>query len=107
MVALTRMQRPNVLVGYDGTEENDVALRWAVEESRLRGLDLMICYCWHWPYPREHVDSGVQAVIQRAGENLLREGVRRARQLGAAGKVRTRGRSERVCGKPVADHADA
>lgn len=66
MVALTRMQRPNVLVGYDGTEENDVALRWAVEESRLRGLDLMICYCWHWPYPREHVDGGVQAVIQRA-----------------------------------------
>ena len=107
MVALTRMQRPNVLVGYDGTEENDVALRWAVEESRLRGLDLMICYCWHWPYPREHVDGGVQAVIQRAGENLLREGVRRARQLGAAGKVRTRLRREPVCDTLVAESHDA
>src|SRR5690606_33201123 len=107
MVALTRMQRPNVLVGYDGTEENDVALRWAVEESRLRGLDLMICYCWHWPYPREHVDGGVQAGGKRAGENLLREGVRRARQLGAAGKVRTRLRREPVCDTLVAESHDA
>ncbi|MFI0411777.1 universal stress protein [Actinomadura sp. 3N508] len=86
MAALTRAQRPNVLLGYDGTDENEPALRWAVEEARLRGLDLEMCYCWHWPYPRGHVDAAVEAIFQRAGENLLREGACRARELGARGK---------------------
>ncbi|HEY8478393.1 MAG TPA: universal stress protein [Spirillospora sp.] len=94
MIALARAQRPNVLFGYDGTEENDLALRWAVEETRLRGLDLMMCYCWRWPYPEGHVDHDVQAIVQRAGENLLQDGARRARALGAAGRVHTRLRPE-------------
>lgn len=89
MVALARAQRPNVLFGYDGTEENDPALRWATEEARLRGLDLVICHCWHWPYPPSHVDRDVQAIIQRAGENLLEQGAGRARDLGAPGEVQT------------------
>ncbi|MEU8801042.1 universal stress protein [Spirillospora sp. NPDC048819] len=107
MVALTRAQRPNILVGYDGTEENDVALRWAVEETRLRRLDLMLCYCWHWPYPQGHVDGDVQAIIQRAGENLLREGAHRARDLAANGKVHTRLRREPVCETLVRESDDA
>ncbi|XRQ09837.1 universal stress protein [Actinomadura welshii] len=107
MVALTRVQRPNILLGYDGTEENAPALRWAVEEARLRGLDLEICYCWHWPYPRGHVDPGVQAAIQRAGENILREGARRARDLGASGKVCTLLRREPVSETLVHESEDA
>ncbi|TDC86767.1 universal stress protein [Actinomadura sp. 7K507] len=107
MVALTRVQRPNILLGYDGTEENAPALRWAVEEARLRGLDLEICYCWHWPYPRGHVDSDVQAVIQRAGENILREGARRARDLGASGEVCTLLRREPVSETLVHESDDA
>ncbi|MEV0665794.1 universal stress protein [Actinomadura luteofluorescens] len=107
MAALTRAQRSNVLFGYDGTKENDPALRWAVEEARLRGLDLMLCYCWHWPYPSGHVDAGVQAVLQRAGENLLRKGARRARALGAQGKVRTLLRREPACDTLVYESDDA
>ncbi|GAA4363125.1 universal stress protein [Actinomadura verrucosospora] len=107
MAALTRAQRSNVLFGYDGTKENDPALRWAVEEARLRGLDLMLCYCWHWPYPSGHVDAGVQAVLQRAGENLLRKGARRARDLGAQGKVRTLLRREPACDTLVYESDDA
>ncbi|TDE34853.1 universal stress protein [Actinomadura sp. 6K520] len=107
MVALTRVQRPNILLGYDGTEENEPALRWAVEEARLRGLDLVMCYCWRWPYPREHVDTGVQAVIERVGENLLREGARRARDLGVGGKVSTLLRREPVSETLVHESADA
>ena len=82
--------RPNVLFGYDGTEENDLALRWAVEEARLRGLDLMICHCWHWPYPDGHVDDDVEAILMRVGRNMLEQGARRARELGAAGRVHKR-----------------
>jgi nucleotide-binding universal stress UspA family protein len=107
MAALTRAQRSNVLFGYDGTGENDPALRWAVEEARLRGLDLLLCYCWHWPYPSGHVDAGVQAIFQRAGENLLRKGARRARDLGARGKVRTLLRREPACDTLVHESDDA
>ncbi|WP_245919821.1 universal stress protein [Actinomadura mexicana] len=95
------------MFGYDGTEENEPALRWAAEDARLRGLDLMLCYCWHWPYPSGHVDAGVQAVLQRAGENLLRKGARRARDLGARGKVRTLLRREPACDTLVDESNDA
>ncbi|GAA0567067.1 universal stress protein [Actinomadura livida] len=81
-------QRPHVLFGYDGTQENEGALRWAVEEARQRDLDLMICHCWHWPYASGHEDPDAEAIRTRAGENLLAQGVRRARELGAPGTVR-------------------
>ncbi|MFG2088630.1 MULTISPECIES: universal stress protein [unclassified Spirillospora] len=84
------MRRPHVLFGYDGSAENDDALRWAVEEARLRGLDLVMCHCWHWPYASGHQDPGVEAIMKRAGENLLERGVRRARRLGAPDTVRRR-----------------
>jgi nucleotide-binding universal stress UspA family protein len=107
MVALTRKQRPNILFGYDGTEENESALRWAVEESRLRELDLTVCHCWHWPYPPGYVDAGVEAIVQRAGENLLREGARRARDLGVGGTVSTLLRREPVTETLVHESDDA
>lgn len=107
MVALPRAQRSNVLLGYDGTEENEPALGWAVEEARLRGLDLTICHCWHWPYPEGHVDPGVRTIFQRAGENILRKGARRARDLGAPGKVHTLLRREPVSETLVRESDDA
>ncbi|TDC68574.1 universal stress protein [Actinomadura sp. GC306] len=82
------IQRPHVLFGYDGTREDEGALRWAVEEARARDLDLMIFHCWHWPYASGHEDPHAEAIRRRAGENLLAQGVRRARELGAPGTVR-------------------
>ncbi|MEU4825394.1 universal stress protein [Actinomadura sp. NPDC023710] len=83
-------EQGHVLFGYDGTAENDTALRWAIEEARLRGLDLVMCHCWHWPYPEEYEDPHGEAVMRRVGENLLECGTRRARELGATGAVRGR-----------------
>ncbi|SFP32682.1 MULTISPECIES: universal stress protein [Actinomadura] len=107
MAELLRPQRPNILLGYDGTEENEPALCWAVEEARLRGLDLTMCYCWHWPYPEGHVDESVQVILKRAGENLLQEGARRARSLGMPGEVRTLLRREPVSETLVRESDDA
>ncbi|WP_242894516.1 universal stress protein [Actinomadura litoris] len=101
-----RNQRPNILFGYDGSRENDAALRWAVEEARARGLALVICHCWHWPYPPGHVDDGVEAIVRRAGERLLEQGVRRARDLGADA-VRGRLRREPVLQALVRESEDA
>lgn len=75
-------EQAHVLFGYDGTAENDTAMRWAIEEARLRGLDLVMCHCWHWPYPEGHEDPNAEAIMRRAGENLLQRGVLRARELG-------------------------
>lgn len=85
-----RIQRPHVLFGFDGTAENDAALRWAVDETGRRGLDLVMCHCWHWPYASGHVDRDAETIMKRAGENLLEHGVRRARELGAPGAVHGR-----------------
>ncbi|NKZ05225.1 universal stress protein [Actinomadura latina] len=81
---------PHILFGYDGTAENDAALRWAVEEARLRRFGLVMCHCWHWPYSAGHADPDIEAIMKRAGENLLDSGVRRAYELGVPGAVRKR-----------------
>ncbi|RFS83525.1 universal stress protein [Actinomadura spongiicola] len=107
MVALPRAQRSHVLLGYDGSEENDAALRWAVEEARLRGLDLTICHCWRWPYPEGHVNPRVKAAIQRVGENLLRKGARRVEDLGVPGKVHPLLRPGPVSDTLVCESGDA
>ncbi|MEV5571922.1 universal stress protein [Spirillospora sp. NPDC052269] len=98
MVGLDRTQRPQVLLGYDASEDNEPALRWAIEEARLRGLELVLCHCWHWPYSASYVDGDVEAIVKRAGEMLLEEGEQSARRLGAPGTVVKRLRAE-----PVAD----
>ncbi|MEU8347621.1 Nucleotide-binding universal stress protein, UspA family [Actinomadura meyerae] len=85
-----RTRWPHVLFGYDGTAENDAALRWAVEEARLRGIGLLMCHCWHWPYPAGHTDPEIETIMKRTGENLLDSGVRRAYELGVPGAVRKR-----------------
>ncbi|WP_433461680.1 universal stress protein [Spirillospora sp. CA-128828] len=88
MEGVERNQEGHVLFGYDGTAHNDAALRWAVEEARLRGVELVMCHCWHWPYPEEHEDRRCETIMRRRGENLLEQGTRRARELGAPGTVR-------------------
>ncbi|QKG27121.1 universal stress protein [Actinomadura verrucosospora] len=98
MSGLDRGQRPQVLLGYDASEDNEPALRWAVEEARLRGLDLVMCHCWHWPYAADHMDDGVKAIIERAGEKLLEHGEARALRLGAPGTI-----GKRLGSGPVPD----
>ncbi|HEU5031801.1 MAG TPA: universal stress protein [Spirillospora sp.] len=107
MGELDRAQRPHVLLGYDASEDNEPALRWAVDEARLRGLDLVMCHCWHWPYSADHVDDHVRAIIKRAGEKLLEHGEARAQKLGMPGTVGKRLRPEPVSDALVGESDDA
>lgn len=36
-----------IVVGVDGSEESKEALRWALEEARLRGADVLAVRAWH------------------------------------------------------------
>ncbi|MGP3934069.1 universal stress protein [Nonomuraea sp. KM88] len=74
------MGRP-VLVGYDESPASAVALRWAVEEARLRESSVLVCHAWHWPYPRRPVEREVLAQVERVAAQVVDEGVHRARGL--------------------------
>ena len=41
-----------VIVGVDGSAESREALRWALEEARLRGATVRAVYAWRDPYVR-------------------------------------------------------
>lgn len=39
-----------IVVGVDGSDESQAALRWALEEARLRGATVRAVYAWRDPY---------------------------------------------------------
>ena len=38
-----------IVVGIDGSEPSEVALRWAATEARRRGVGLQVVLCWSYP----------------------------------------------------------
>ncbi|MES9538550.1 MULTISPECIES: universal stress protein [unclassified Actinomadura] len=80
----------HVVVGYDGTRESGRALRWAVEEARLRRLPLTVCHAWRWPYPVSYMDYEGLAIVRRMGEHMLDHGVALAHELAPTLKVHKR-----------------
>lgn len=42
------MQR--IVVGIDGSEDSRDALRWALQEGRLRQASVEVVHSWHTPY---------------------------------------------------------
>lgn len=44
-------RRPLVLVGIDGSEESEKALRWAIALAELNGGELKVVTTWHEPTP--------------------------------------------------------
>ncbi|MFC5748305.1 universal stress protein [Actinomadura rugatobispora] len=81
---------PSVLVGYEGTKEGERALRWAVEEARLRRSQLVVCHCWRWPYPIGHVDLDLEETVKRMGLHVLERGVHQARELAPSLRIQKR-----------------
>jgi hypothetical protein len=63
-----------IVVGIDGSEAARDALRWAYEEARLAGAELVILHCWDYPY--SEVADGT-------------EDVRRTMERDATGQLRS------------------
>ncbi|MGP3963833.1 universal stress protein [Nonomuraea sp. 3N208] len=83
------MGRP-ILVGYDESPASTLALRWAVEEARLRESSVLVCHAWHWPYQLRPVEQEVLAQIRQVAAHVVEEGVRRAQSLAPDVDVRPR-----------------
>jgi nucleotide-binding universal stress UspA family protein len=51
-----------IVVGVDGSDASDEALRWAAEEARLRSAPLVAVYAWSFIPPQPLGDPGMLAV---------------------------------------------
>jgi nucleotide-binding universal stress UspA family protein len=71
-----------IVVGVDGSDASDRALWWAAQESRLRGLPLLLVTCWTFPalvspvpfqppISAEVLAGEAQAVLKDAVERVL------------------------------------
>ncbi|MEQ4725891.1 universal stress protein [Nonomuraea sp. B19D2] len=86
--AVARAAERSIVVGYDESPGSEQALRWAVEEARLRQSPLVVCHAWHWPYPRRPVVGEVLTQLEGIGSAVVAEGVRHARELAPTVDVR-------------------
>jgi nucleotide-binding universal stress UspA family protein len=87
---MDRFDGSYVLVGFDGSAASERALRWGVEEARLRRMPLTVCHAWHWPYPVP--PSGPQALetVRKMAQHTLDRGVFMAREASPRTPVRGR-----------------
>jgi nucleotide-binding universal stress UspA family protein len=73
-----------IVVGFDGSEAAEGALRWALEEAGLQRARVVAVYAWQVPaepielQPGSHPDFlSLLAELQAHGEELVRNGVSR------------------------------
>ncbi|MDN3358267.1 universal stress protein [Actinomadura sp. DC4] len=71
-----------VLAGFDGSAAGERALRWAVEEARLRRMPLVVCHAWHWPYPVPPSGPSALETVQKMARHVLDRGMLIAREAG-------------------------
>ncbi len=82
-------ERP-VVAGYDGSKQSERALRWAVEEARLRFVPLVVCHAWQWPYTSPPGSPESLESVRRMGQHVVDTGVNLARGLAPRLQVRAR-----------------
>ncbi len=77
-----------VLVGFDASPAAERAVRWAAAEASLRGVPLLVCHAWTWPYPLTPRDEDALEIVRGMGALALDDGVRLARQTAPGLDVR-------------------
>ncbi|MFB4298572.1 universal stress protein [Actinomadura sp. NTSP31] len=74
------MNRGRVVAGFDGSPAAGQAVRWAAAEASVRGVPLVVCHAWNWPYPSRPRDETAVEIVRELGAMVLEEGVRLARE---------------------------
>jgi nucleotide-binding universal stress UspA family protein len=78
-----------IIVGYDGSEGSDEALRWAAREAWARGTALTICLAWPAADLRQLGDWGAHDRARQLGGEILARGTRLAGAVPDLTDVRT------------------
>lgn len=63
---------PRIVVGVDGSQSSRAALRWAVEEARLRQATLDVVHAWRVPYQSGYPVGMVVLPVERVEEDARR-----------------------------------
>ncbi|GHE37915.1 universal stress protein [Streptosporangium violaceochromogenes] len=77
-----------VVAGYDGSKASEQALRWAVEDARMRFAPLVVCHAWQGPYPMPAISAESMEALRRMGRHALDTGANLARALAPRLEVR-------------------
>ena len=68
-----------IVVGIDGSETSQRALRWALDEARLRHATVEVVHAWHQPYTAGYADGyGVPTVDPTIDSDAARQTIDRA-----------------------------
>jgi nucleotide-binding universal stress UspA family protein len=87
------MAGPGILIGYDGSHESTLALRWGAREARLRKTSLTTCHVWHWPFLMAPSGPEILETFRLMSEHTAESGAVIAR--GVAPGVAVSGRAVR------------
>jgi nucleotide-binding universal stress UspA family protein len=65
-----------VVAGVDGSEDSVRALRWALDDARVRGATVAAVHAWHAPYSMSFASAAVNfSAFEDAGSRLLDQAV--------------------------------
>src|SRR3954452_18276127 len=76
-----------IVVGVDGSEGSVKALRWALEEAKLRGDSVDVLHSWHYPYAAYTEITGMAAGVvsredlEKVAQDVLNLSLERADAL--------------------------
>ncbi|MDX6744334.1 universal stress protein [Actinocorallia sp. A-T 12471] len=76
-----------IVVGFDGSEGSERAVRWAAREATSRGADLVVCHAWHWAYA-DPMHAASYETVRRFADLELGKGVFIAETTAPRVKVR-------------------
>ncbi|MEX2393767.1 MAG: universal stress protein [Actinomycetota bacterium] len=64
-----------IVVGTDGSDNSQLAVRWAAEEARIRGAKLLVIHSWTFPAPTVGADRLPHVDLEAAAQKVLDEAV--------------------------------
>lgn len=83
-VAAEWNENDTLAVGYDGSEQSQVAIRWAAEHAAAEHLKLRVIHAWIWPMFTKSVGpvKGVAGSgLRHSAEAILQEGIDLAHEV--------------------------
>lgn len=82
-----------IVVGVDGSEGSVKALRWALEEAKLRGDSVDVLHSWHYPYAAYTEITGMAAGVvsredlEKVAQDVLNLSLERADAMASGVEV--------------------
>ena len=71
--AMAAVAQPRIVVGVDGSDSAQAALRWAVRQARLAGGRVEAVIAWHYPAAYGWEPAGIDVDFEGDAQRVLAE----------------------------------